>query len=223
MKAYLRNRLMSLAALALLAMLSTNTFATQEGTTEFSLLIPYLDSTDINFKGGTSAKIDSDPGFGFGFAYNYSSNLAGRIDMTWNSTSYSATRILDDGSQTSRSINGQLETFSISVGGDYYFMDDDFSPFVNGNLGWNIIDTNIADGPPSTACWWDPWYGYICNTYQSTRREDSVFYSLGAGLRMEVGRGNFLKLGYYESWPDIENASGSPSLGTIRLEIGFKY
>ena len=41
-----------------------------------------------------------------------------------------------------------------------------FTPYVTGGIGYAFIDTNIPDSPPQTACWWDPWWGYVCDTFQ---------------------------------------------------------
>jgi len=90
-------------------------------------------------------------------------------------------------------------------------------------VGWNWVDTNIPSGLPSTACWWDPWLGYICNTNTPTHDESSFFYSAGAGLRWDFSGSSFLKMGYYQGWMDYEKVSGSPDLTSLRLELGFSF
>jgi len=69
------------------------------------------------------------------------------------------------------------------------------------------VDTNIPSGLPSTACWWDPWPGYICNTNTPTHDESSFSYIVGAGFRWDFSGSSFLKLDYYQGWVDYEKVS----------------
>lgn len=193
------------------------------GAWEFSLNIPYLNDVDHDFDGDASASIDGDFGLGVGIAYNLSERIALRSDISWNSMDYSGTRILDDGAGTIERIKGEMDTLNLSFGGDYYFTTGDFSPFINGNFGWSFIDTNIPNAPPQVVCWWDPWWGYICDGFQETRDENAFFYGIGAGLRFDLGRNSFIKAGYYWQQVDFDNASGSPDFDMIRIEFGVSY
>ena len=61
-----------------------------------------------------------------------------------------------------------------------------FTPFITTGIGWNFVDTNIPTEPPQVGCWWNPWYGYICEGFQDTKNVDGFAYQLGAGMRYRV-------------------------------------
>jgi hypothetical protein len=213
----------ALMCIALAIFWSSSTQARRVGSGEAIFILPYVQSQTIDFEGGAKADINSDPGIGFGFAYNYSSKLAGRVDFLWNNVSYDATRIIDDADRTEEIVSGRLDTFNLLLGGEYYFLENELSPFVAAGIGWNYIDTNIPSGPPSNVCWWDPFWGYICSGYRPTYGSNEFSYNFGLGLRVPVGRSNFLKVGYYTSYSDLNNSTSSTSIDTFRFEFGFSY
>jgi len=131
--------------------------------------------------------------------------------------------VFDDPSGAREFLSSELDTYTVSVGGDYYLFDANLSPFINAGIGWSWVDTNIPSGLPGSVCWWDPWLGYICSSNTPTHDESSFFYSAGAGLRVDFSRRNFLKVGYYRGWADYEKASGSPDNSSVRLELGFSF
>ena len=206
-----------------LALCAATASADRTDKYEFTLQIPYAYGDDIDFGGGANVDVNSDAGFGFTMGYNYSEQLNLHGNFTWNSVSYDATRVLDDGDNTEEKFGGVLDTFSASVAGDYYFIDGPFTPFVNASLGWTYIDSNVASGRPESLCYWDPWWGYICDYYQPTYNSDSWSYGLGAGVRFDMNDHYFIRAGYYERWIDIDEAKGSPSTGILSLEFGFMY
>lgn len=190
---------------------------------EFSLQVPYLYGETVDFEGGASASIASDPGFGFTAGYNYSNHLNLKASLTWNDTRYDGRRVLDDGNGTTETISGVMDTFNFSAVADYYLFDGSFSPFVSGMIGWSAMDGNVAAGFPEEVCWWDPWWGYYCEYYQPTYGADSFSYGVGAGLRFDLSENHFIRAGYYERWLDIEYADSNPSLGSAIVEFGFMY
>ncbi len=210
-------------AWVIVALISCQTvLAREEADVEYSFIIPYLDGEVIEFDGGAEASIESDIGFGFGVSGFYSDQMAGRMDFLWNSSSYAATRVLDDGNQTEELFAGSFDSFSLLFGGDYYLTRSKLAPFVSANFGYTYIDSNIPANAPVSACWWDPWYGYICDSYIPTYAKDTWSYGVGAGIRFDVSDRHFIKFGYYEEWIDIDRAKGSPGIGVFKLEFGGK-
>jgi len=206
----------------LLLTLSGQSLARKVGDVEYTFILPYLESETLKFDGGSEAAIESDIGFGFGVSVFHSKQLAGRMDFTWNSSSYTGTRILDDANLTTERFGGRFDSFNMLFGGDYYLTPNDLAPFISGNFGYSYIDSNIPSGVPQTACWWDPWFGYVCDYVQPTFARDTWFYGVGAGLRLDLTDRNFIKLGYYEQYLDLDRLDGSPALGIFKLEIGGK-
>jgi hypothetical protein len=94
---------------------------------------------------------------------------------------------------------------------------------VTASAGWAWIDTNIATGPPQTGCWWDPWWGYICTTFQNTKSLDGFSYGLGVGARYDINDQFAVKAAYRMQWVDLSNASGTPDIDGFELTFGWKF
>ena len=197
--------------------------AGRQGKMDYAFTIPYFEGKELNFSGGAAAELNSDPGFGFSFAYNNTDKLAGRVDITFNSISYDGLRILDDGSQTKQRIGGSIDSSTIRMGGSYYFFESEFTPFIDANIGWNFFDSNVISGPPSNVCWWDPWWGYICDSYVPTHTESSFTYGLGLGVRAELFESNYIRLGYFVDFIDFDKVSGTEDFNAFVLEFGLSY
>lgn len=222
MKMIMQRLLTVLGAMGIL-MGSSQVFAQlEEGRTEFSLYLPYLHTQDLDFDGGAKADIDDGFGFGFSTAYNMTDKLAFRGDLHWIEVDWSGERVFD-AALPNQHIDGDYDIVDTHFGLDYYFAEwGDFKPFVNGNLGWAFVDTNIAEGPPVNVCWWDPWWGYVCSWFQETREETVFHYGLGGGVRYDLNRRQYLRLGYYLDWQDVDNG-GTVDVGQFRFEFGVSY
>jgi opacity protein-like surface antigen len=97
------------------------------------------------------------------------------------------------------------------------------SPYFVGGVGWGWFDSNIATGDVSGVCWWDPWYGYICNAYPETYGSDAFVYRAGAGLRFDATPGFTMKVLYNAQWNDFGNTESVPFQSQIRLEFGSMF
>lgn len=153
---------------------------------EFYIPLNYVSSETHGADGGTTVALDSDLGVGFGFAYNFNENFSLAFDLSFISIDFDANVATDDMSVPFVRVTGDLDSSTFQVRGQYNFMARTFTPFIRAGLGSTYIDSNIPDGPPTTGCWWHPWWGYICSTWQPTH-DDTVFsYSAGVGLRWEL-------------------------------------
>lgn len=188
---------------------------------ELTLQTRYLESTEVNFDGGASADINSDLGFGFGVGYNLNDKLALRGNMSWLSASYSATRVLDDGTDTRQNFGSELDASTLSFGADYYFTKGKFSPFINGSIGWTFVDTNIPAGIPITTCWWDPWWGYLCNTVQPSVSDTEVSYGAAVGFRYDITDKVFLRASIGQYYIDYSRSVGDSDYLVSQFEFGF--
>lgn len=184
----------------------------------------FLMSESVDFKGGSSLETDDELGFAFGLGYNVSQHLLLTGEISWNSVDYDGLLAsADDPPGSPSSIAGELDLGSFSGIATWHFIDGPITPYVSATLGWTWVDSNIADGPPQLGCWWDPWYGYICTSVTDTKSDSSMSYGFGAGVRWDFSYGGFARLGYDQRWVDFDNASGSPSFGAVRIEIGGKF
>ncbi|MEE9303853.1 MAG: outer membrane beta-barrel protein [Thiotrichaceae bacterium] len=189
-------------------------------TWEFYIPLSYADDANFSGKQGSSIDINEDFGFGLGFGYNFTDRFQLGGLFNWNSRSYDATVVLDNGS--TQQYSNFMETSTISMNGIFYLLEGDITPFVSGSIGYTFIDTNIQDGPPTGVCWWDPWWGYVCTEYVPTRTESNLSYGAGLGVRFDINEDFSMQCSYNKSWIDIDNASETLDFDTWRLDFIFR-
>ena len=181
----------------------------------------YVTSSESN-DGLNESSVDIDSGFGLAFSlgYNFSDHLALRFDGSWSRADYDA--ILDTEDEGLVEINHTLTLFNGQFSGVYNVLDGPFTPYLQAGIGWTFIDSNVTDGPPSTGCWWDPWWGYICSNFYSTYSETNFSWNVGAGLRYEMRNGMFLRGGYENVSIDGRNGV-DPTFDGFRFELGWMF
>ncbi len=191
------------------------------GTWDFLLSPSYAESATINGQGGASVDLNEDWGFGFGFGYNFNDHFQLNGLFNYNSRGYDATAVKDDG--TTRRYSNYTESSTLSMNGVYYILSGNITPFVSGGVGYTFMDTNIQTGPASGTCWYDPWWGYVCDSYVPTKTENAFSYNGGIGVRFDVNREFGLQAGYYKSWIDVSNASGTPDFDTWKMDFIIRF
>ena len=201
--------------------------ADREGSWETTLGIVFQNSSDAEFQGGTTAEFDSDTSFVFGLDYHYTDNIAfgGRLGIgTTDYTASIATDANGDGNADGfANVRGDLESTTLSLNATWNFMSGPISPFVTGGIGWSWVDTNIATGPPQTGCWWDPWWGYVCTSFQDTKTLDGLAYELGVGARWDITDTVAVHGAYRINWIDFDKAKGTPDFDGFQLSFGWKF
>jgi opacity protein-like surface antigen len=210
-------------AMALCALWSTGASAERDPGWDFGGEVIYLDSQDIDFQGGSRASLDDDLGLALYFGYRFSPRLELSFGLDWNTVDYKVNVRSADFAGVSFDSNGDLESFTPWVGVNFNFLETDLTPYVKASVGWAFIDTNIPDGPPQSACWWDPWFGYACGTWQDTRNIDELTYSAGAGVRWDVSPVITLRLGYEHRWLEFDKADGTPGFDMLKFAITTRY
>lgn len=186
--------------------------------TTFGLYLTGSESSD----GLNASSVDIDNGYGLALSagYNFTQHLALRFDGAWFRADYDA--VLDTEDEGLVEINHRLSAFNGQFNGVWNILDGAFTPYLQAGIGWTYIDSNVTDGPPSTGCWWDPWWGYICSGFYSTYNETNFSWSLGAGLRYEFGRGMFIRGGWEQT--NIDGGQGTdPSFDAFRAELGWLF
>jgi len=189
---------------------------------EFGGELIYQTSQDISGDNGSTAALDDDIGLALTFGYRVNANLEVQFGVDWNTVDYTANLVSADLPNLEVGVDGELESFTTRVGLNYNFIDGPITPYVNGTIGYSFIDTNIPDGPPQTGCWWDPWYGQICGTWQSTRSLDKFIYGAGLGVRWDTSDTLSVRLEYQKRWIDASDA-GSPDFDQFKLGVTFMY
>jgi opacity protein-like surface antigen len=194
----------------------------REGQWETRVGFLFQNSSEADFKGGTTADFDSDLGFRFGLAYHYTDQVEFGLNLGVGQTDYSADIAGDEPGEFFR-VKGDLDYTTLTVDGTWNFMSGPFSPFVTGGIGWSWVDTNIATGPPETGCWWDPWWGYVCTSFQDTRTIDGFSYGVGVGARYELTDTVAVHGSYRVNWIDFEEAESTPDFDGFELTFGWKF
>jgi opacity protein-like surface antigen len=214
--------------LALLLCASTALADRQPGW-DFGGELLYQFSQDVDFDGGSKAELDDDLGLALSFTYRFNSRLELLFGLDWNSYDYNAdiqpapTNGNGPIVGTGFSIEGEIETWTPRVGVNFNLLEGDLTPYVTGGVGWSFIDTNVPDGRAQSACWWDPWFGYVCGTFQDTKSLDELTYNVGVGLRWDLGSSISLRLGYERHWLELDQATSTPGFDQLKLGIIGRY
>lgn len=175
-------------------------------------------SWDRTGENGSSLDVDSDTGWAFSFAYNYDNHWNLGFAMDFSDANFNA-QIVEEGSGTTYDIDHELSSYNGQLNLTYHFFEGKFTPFVQAGLGWSEIDSNVTDGLPSSGCWWDPFWGYYCNTYWDTYDASEFSYNVGVGLRYDLPNNVFLKATYSNLWMDL--GSDDQMFEAARIELGF--
>jgi opacity protein-like surface antigen len=219
--------MLQVAALALFAThagIASAKSSPRAGTWEFTLQGQYADSVDIDVDTETRADVEGFWGLGFGFAYNFNDHFSLGGEFTWGEADYSATVAPAPGNPGSAySISTELESSTVRVNGTWNILAAPLTPFVTGGVGATYVDTNIPDGPPSTSCWYDPWWGYFCGTSVPTKDDTYFSYMVGAGLRWDAPRSFFLRGLVGRQWVDVGNGVGTPGITQFRIDFGWRF
>ncbi|NCF25650.1 MAG: outer membrane beta-barrel protein [Gammaproteobacteria bacterium] len=193
------------------------------GAWEWSIAAIYQDSASSGAEGGSNLKLDSEWGLGINFGYNFTNKLYLGADIEWIRPDFTATLVEDAVDPRTISIDHEMYQFNGRIKGVLTFLEGPLSPFVEAGIGWSYFDSNVADGPPVTGCWWHPWWGYICQNYYSTFSSTEFSYGGALGLRYVLRGGMTLRLSVNQYWIDVGNAGGDPTLNAARLEIGWAF
>ena len=194
------------------------------GTWDFFLPLTYNPAFGWNgSQGGSKVDLDATWGFGFGFGYNLSDHFQLNGLFSWAARNYRATVVPATPPGAPKQYSGTEYSSTFSLNGIFYILPGDISPFVAAGVGWTYIDTGIPNGNYGSTCWWDPWYGYICNGGYPTKTESDWSYTIGVGVRFDLSRQFSLQPSYNKAWINLQNAGGgSPYFDIWRLDFIFR-
>ncbi len=167
--------------------------------------------------------IDGDTGLGLSIAYNINNRFAVGADFIWSSPKYTGVFIPDDGIGIPEVISHKMNLFTYTFTGTWNLLEGPFTPYLEANYGWTNMDSNIADQPPITGCWWDPWWGYVCDTFYSTYSKTRTSYGGAAGLRWDSGNGWTLKASYGFLEIDTSKATEKANMDVIRVDLAWLF
>jgi len=195
--------------------------AQRAGTWEVSADLLFQDGKRANGENRSSADLDSDVGIAFGFAYHFTDHWQLGGDFQFTSPDYQAT-FIDENDQP-ETVRATADFFTGQVRATWNVLARALTPYAEIGLGWTYVDSNVADQPPITGCWWDPWWGYICDTFWSTYDETNFSWTFGAGLRWDVNDQFVLRGGYTRLQIDVGGSNSDPGLDIFRLGGAWRF
>jgi opacity protein-like surface antigen len=218
-------RTLIVSGILIAAGLPCSTYAqqTRPPGSEFGFDVVYQLSQTINFDGGSKVDFSDDVGATLWWSYRFNEHLDLQAALDWSKVDYDATFQSATVPGVQANASGDIETFVPKVVLNYNILEGPLTPFVNVGAGWAFVDTNIPNSRVQVGCWWDPWWGYICTPYQSTKSFDDFTYQLGAGVRWDINKSYSLRLLYEKHWLDYSKSSSTPDFDQFRLGMAFMF
>ena len=183
---------------------------TRKGMTEVYGIGQYLNSENINFNGPFGGSIDTkmdDTGLGgFGIAFHFSDFFSVHGDFMFGSATFSGTVPLETGGTTYVSQGAFLQTGRFNL--DYNMINRRLTPVITGGIGYQYIETELNSLPPVNTCWWDPWWGWYCDTAHHYAWQTDFTWNAGAGIRWNITDNLFVKVTGGATWLEYSGAHG---------------
>jgi opacity protein-like surface antigen len=185
----------------------------------------FTESKNIGFKGGSTADIKSAVGVKFGSGYHITDHFIVGGNFSYAESDFNGIVQGNNGvASASASIeNGHVSFSTLMFDASYTLLDGPIKPFGAVGLGWNWVNTNIRNGPPQAGCWYDPWWGYVCNGYQPTHGSNGFAYQLGAGVQFNFNRQFAIDADYKFTWVDLHHANSTPGIGGAELLLVWRF
>lgn len=211
-----------LAALLLPAVASAQMIGSSQRLGSWEGTVGIYTTASERTDGENQSSLDVDSGYGLAFSlgYNWTEHLALRFDASWSRPDYTAVFNTEEDGLVA--IDHTMTLFTGHMNGVWNILEGPFTPYVQAGLGWTYVDSNVADGPPVTGCWWDPWWGYVCSNFFSTYSDSNFSWNVGVGLRFDFNRDMFIRGGYEMTTID-GNSSADPTFDAFRIELGWKF
>ncbi len=191
---------------------------------DFSIGAIYQESETSAGLNGSFLDMNSDWGLGLSFNYAWTPNFSLGADIDWLSPDYQTLIISEDDPSDSLFIDHSADQFNGRIKGTFSFTEGPWVPYLQAGIGWTWFDSNVADGPPQTGCWWHPWWGYICQNFFRTYSSTEFSYGGALGLKYSLpGNRSFLNLSYDYWILDTGGDRADPSLSNWRLTYGWRF
>ncbi len=143
--------------------------------------------------GDLTMKFDDAFVWGFGMGYNLNSHFTVRGEFTFGNPEYSI---------DFNNVSGRAEAFTQTgkFNLDYNLIRGPVTPFITAGVGYFYIDSGIPSGSTEYWCWWDYWWGYVCEGYTPTHTETWFTANAAAGIRWDINESLFLKASVGANW-----------------------
>ena len=184
---------------------------------EFSIQTRYVSERDFGESGASTLSTEDDLGLGFTVGYNLNERINIGYFFAWRTVDYRAHIVAPE---HTIDFTDWMDTASTGVNATLNVLKTRFTPYVQGAIGWAMVDTNIPSGHPDIDCFVDPWWGTICLESGANIGEDGILYGLGGGLSLQLTEGFYIRAGYEKNWIDADPAD---DFDLVRVDAGFLY
>ncbi len=190
---------------------------------DFSIGAIYQTGKSAGGSNDSSLRTSDEVGLGLTLGYKLNRWFTIGGDLDYLSPRYSAVLVSENDPTDTINIDHRATQFNGRIKGTFNFTEGPFIPYAQLGIGWSSFDSNVADGPPQTGCWWHPWWGYICSNYYRTYGSTEFSYGVSCRRSLRICRRNIfeselrlLGAGYRRLPGEPRTRECSPAL---RLEI----
>ena len=191
------------------------------GQWEAALLVGQFGGVDQSFENGAAIDVDDEFGWGFSIGWNWTDKWLFSWRFTTVKPDYSARIVPEDPEIPPQTIDYSLTPYSNQFDATWHVLSGPLTPFVQAGIGWTLLDSNIPSSPPVTGCWWDPWWGYICDTAWNTYDTSEFTYNFGLGLRWDINELLFMRGTWNREFFSADRADFD--FDSLTLEVGLLW
>ena len=200
--------------------------ADREGTWEAGVKLTDTSHEFLNGENGASLDVEGELAWGFFGGYHINEHFAVFGEFSWSDPDYFAEFPIDlfPGTPPSTvvTVDAELDIWYTEFKAVFNLLDRGFTPFAEVGYGWNLVDSNIQDGPADTGCWWDPWWGYMCASFYDTYESTITSLTYGIGLRWDISDSSVLKATYAIREMDLDRAEDFEQ-DTFSIDFAWKF
>jgi len=218
----LRNIEYSILLLSLLSVSAMAQSGDRARTWDVGVQLSGVASDTLTGSNNSFLNVESEVGFGFWGTYNLNSRFALGFDFNWTQPRYTA-RFVPENGTTPVDIQHRMDLFTGQGKAVFHLLEGPITPYIEGGLGWTRVDSNVADSPPVTGCWWDPWWGYVCDSFYSTYGDTVTSYSGAVGLRWDINNYYTMRAAYGLLVLDTKSGAADAELEMWRLEFAWRF
>ena len=180
----------------------------------------YIASKTLHFDNDVDVSLNDRSGWSFGVGFNFTNHVSADIIFSSSNGNYAVSTKNEKGEDIAYSTN--MYSSAMTLGMTYNIIDGPFTPYISGNVGMSFVDTGVKDGGGYESCYYDPWYGYTCGIYETTKTMVEFTYGASAGLRYDFENKLFVKGGVGVSVVNF-NANNTPYFTVYQLSIGSRF
>jgi len=180
----------------------------------------YVSAKTLSFDNDVQVDLNDRTGWSLGFGFNFTNHVSGDFVFSSGNGSYAVKTTDQDGNPVEYSNN--MYSSTMSLGMTYNIIDGPLTPYLSANIGVTFADTGIRDGGGYESCYYDPWYGYVCGIYETTKTTTELSYGGSVGLRYDLDNQLFLKAGIGVNVVNF-SSNNTPLFTVYQLSIGSRF